>query len=111
MYTKDDIQVNIGAAVHFRSVFVFLSVQGNVILKIRNFPKNWWLLGSAVVHYLEMSGQLHASAALCQGKSPLYTFQKRVGGPCSRSGRRGENALALTGNQTPVSFIIAITLS
>jgi hypothetical protein len=39
---------------------------------------------------MEMSGQLHASAALHQGKSPWYSFDRRLGGPQSRSGRGGE---------------------
>jgi hypothetical protein len=38
-------------------------------------------------HYLEVSGQLHAPAALLPGEYPL---DRRLGGPQSRSGRRGE---------------------
>jgi hypothetical protein len=38
---------------------------------------------------MEVSGQLHAPAALPQGKSPWYPFD-RLGGPQSRSGRGGE---------------------
>jgi hypothetical protein len=41
-------------------------------------------------HYTEVSGQLHAPAALPQGKSPWYPLDKRLGGPQSRSGRGGE---------------------
>jgi hypothetical protein len=39
---------------------------------------------------MEMSGQLHAPAALPQGKSPCYPLAKRLGGTQSRSGRGGE---------------------
>jgi hypothetical protein len=41
-------------------------------------------------HYMEMSGQLHAPAALPQGKSPWYALDRRLGGPQSGSGRGGE---------------------
>jgi hypothetical protein len=41
-------------------------------------------------HYMEVSGQLHAPAALPQGKSPCYSLYRRLGGPESRSGRGGE---------------------
>jgi hypothetical protein len=36
---------------------------------------------------LEVSGQLHAPAALPRGKSPRYPLDRRLGGPQSRSGR------------------------
>jgi hypothetical protein len=39
---------------------------------------------------MEVSGQLHASVALPQGKSPWYPLDRRLGGPQSRSGRGGE---------------------
>jgi hypothetical protein len=39
---------------------------------------------------LEVSGQLHAPAALPPGKSPRYPFYRRLGGPQSRSGRYRE---------------------
>jgi hypothetical protein len=39
---------------------------------------------------MEVSGQLHASAALSQGKSPWYPLDRRLGGPQSRSGSHGE---------------------
>jgi hypothetical protein len=39
---------------------------------------------------MEVSGQLHAPAALPQGKSPWYPLDRRLGGPQSRSGRGGE---------------------
>jgi hypothetical protein len=41
-------------------------------------------------HKLEVSGQLHAPAALLPGKSSRYPFYRRLGGPQSRSGRYGE---------------------
>jgi hypothetical protein len=39
---------------------------------------------------MEVSGQLHAPAALLQWKSPLYPLDRRLGGPQSRSGRGEE---------------------
>jgi hypothetical protein len=39
---------------------------------------------------MEVSDQLHAPAALPQGKSPSYPLDRRLGGPQSRSGRGGE---------------------
>jgi hypothetical protein len=39
---------------------------------------------------LEVSGQLHAPAALPPGKSSRYLLYRRLGGPQSRSGRHGE---------------------
>jgi hypothetical protein len=43
-------------------------------------------------HYLEMSGQLDAPAALLQAKEPRYPLGRRLGGPQRRSERRGENS-------------------
>jgi hypothetical protein len=39
---------------------------------------------------MEVSGQLHAPAALPQGKSPRYPLDRRLDGPQNRSGRGGE---------------------
>jgi hypothetical protein len=39
---------------------------------------------------MEVGGQLHAPAALPQGKSPWYPLDRRLGGTQSRSGRDGE---------------------
>jgi hypothetical protein len=39
---------------------------------------------------MEVSGQIHAPAALTQGKSPWCPLDRRMGGPQSRSGRSGE---------------------
>jgi hypothetical protein len=39
---------------------------------------------------MEMSGQLHAPAALSQGKSYWYSLDRRLSGPQSRSERGGE---------------------
>jgi hypothetical protein len=51
---------------------------------------------------LEVSGQLHASAALAPGKSPLYPLDRRLGGPQNQAGRRGEEKiLASAGTRTP----------
>jgi hypothetical protein len=50
-----------------------------------------------------MSGQLHAPAALPPGgKRPRYSLDRGLGGPQSRSGRRGEEKiLDPTGTRTP----------
>jgi hypothetical protein len=41
-------------------------------------------------HYMGVSGQRHAPAALYpRGKEPRYPLDRRLGGPESRSGRRG----------------------
>jgi hypothetical protein len=48
-------------------------------------------------HMLEVSGQLYATpATLPRGKSPRYLLERRLDGPQSRSGRRGE--VKMTGN-------------
>jgi hypothetical protein len=39
---------------------------------------------------MEVSGQLHAPAALPPGKKPVVPIESRLGGPQSRSGRGGE---------------------
>jgi hypothetical protein len=39
---------------------------------------------------MEVSGQLHAPAALPPGKEPWYPLVRRLAGPHSRSGRGGE---------------------
>jgi hypothetical protein len=39
---------------------------------------------------MEVSGQLHAPAALLHGKNPWYPLSRRLGGPQSLSGRGGE---------------------
>jgi hypothetical protein len=41
-------------------------------------------------HEIGVSGQLHAPAALPQGKSPRYRLDRGLGGPQSRSERGGE---------------------
>jgi hypothetical protein len=38
---------------------------------------------------MEVSGQIHAPAALPPGKYPRYTLDRRLGGPQSRSGHSG----------------------
>jgi hypothetical protein len=49
---------------------------------------------------LEVSGQLHATAALPPGKDPRYPLDRRLGGPQSRSGRFGaEKILDPTGTR------------
>jgi hypothetical protein len=56
---------------------------------------------------LEVSGQLHAPAALPLGKSPRYPFYRRLGGPQSRSGRYGEDKiLDRSGTRTPAPSVI-----
>jgi hypothetical protein len=43
-------------------------------------------------HYLEVSGQLDAPVALPPGKSLRHPLDRRLCGPQSRCGRRGENS-------------------
>jgi hypothetical protein len=59
-------------------------------------------------HQLEVSGQLHAPAALPPGKSPRYPFYRRLGGPQSRSGRYGEVKFFFTlpGFELPLPLIV-----
>jgi hypothetical protein len=53
---------------------------------------------------LEVSGQLHAPAALPPGKSPRYPLYRRLGGPQSRSGQHEEEKiLDPTGTRTSTS--------
>jgi hypothetical protein len=53
---------------------------------------------------MEVSGQLHAPAALTPGKSPWHPLDKRLGGPQSQSGRGGEekNLQSLPGLEPPI---------
>jgi hypothetical protein len=53
---------------------------------------------------MEVSGQLHAPAALPHGKSPWYPLDRRLGGLQSRSGRGGgeKNSQALPGVEPPI---------
>jgi hypothetical protein len=44
---------------------------------------------SSSLQYMEVNGQLHAPAALTLRKRPEYTFDRRLGGHQSRSGRCG----------------------
>jgi hypothetical protein len=39
---------------------------------------------------MDVSGQLHALAVLSPGKGTRYSFDRRLSGPQSRSGRGGE---------------------
>jgi hypothetical protein len=52
---------------------------------------------------MEVSGQLHAPAALPPGKQPRYTLDRKLGGPQGRSGSGGEekNSQPLPGLETP----------
>jgi hypothetical protein len=53
---------------------------------------------------MEVTGQLHAPAALPPGKDPGYLIDRRLGGPQSRSGRGGEekNSQPLPGLEPPI---------
>jgi hypothetical protein len=50
---------------------------------------------------MEVSGQLHAPAALPQGESPWYPLDRRLGGPQSRCGEE-KNSQSLQGLDPPV---------
>jgi hypothetical protein len=56
-----------------------------------------------------MSGQIHAPAALPQGKSPWYPLDRRLDGPWNWSGRAGEekNSQPLPGLEPPIIQPIA----
>jgi hypothetical protein len=56
-----------------------------------------------------VSGQLHAAAALPQGKSPWYPLDRRLGCPQSRSGCGGEerNSQPLQGLEPPIIQLVA----
>jgi hypothetical protein len=53
---------------------------------------------------MEVSGELHARPLCPRGKNPRYTFNRRLGGLYSWSGRCyvDENTYGLAGNGTPV---------
>jgi hypothetical protein len=53
---------------------------------------------------MEVSGQLHASAALPPGKNLWYPLDRRLSGHQSRSGRGGEekNSQPLPGLEAPI---------
>jgi hypothetical protein len=54
-----------------------------------------------------MSGQLHGSTALPPGKNTRYQLDRRLGGPQSRSGRRGEEKiLNCTGIRTTTPLVV-----
>jgi hypothetical protein len=59
---------------------------------------------------MEVSGQLHAPAALTQEISPCYPLDRRLGGLQSRSGRGGEekNSQPLPGIETILKLILKI---
>jgi hypothetical protein len=52
-----------------------------------------WLQHSWPRHYMEVSGQLHSSAALLPGKEPPYPLDRRLRGLQSLYGRYGEEKL------------------
>jgi hypothetical protein len=54
-------------------------------------------------------GQLHAPAALPQGKGPWYPLDRRLGGPQNRSRRSGEekNSQPLPGLEPPIIQFVA----
>jgi hypothetical protein len=49
-------------------------------------------------HWMEVSGQFHASAALPQGSSSWYPLDRRLGEPQSRSGRGSILSQLITNN-------------
>jgi hypothetical protein len=58
---------------------------------------------------MEVSGQLHALAALPSGRSPRYLLDKRLDWPQCRSGSCGvEKIFAPSGNRTPAVQSVAI---
>jgi len=45
---------------------------------------------------MEVSGQFHAPATLCCGKSPQYPLDRRLGGSWSESGHGGQEKKSAT---------------
>jgi hypothetical protein len=61
-------------------------------------------------HYMGVSGQRHASAALyLRGKDPRYPLYRRLGGPQSRSGHKRieETSFAPAGDRTSIVQSVA----
>jgi hypothetical protein len=60
---------------------------------------------------MEVSGQIHAPAALPPGKSPWYSLDRRLGGPQSRSGHGGDEknsqARRESNPRTPIAQLVA----
>jgi hypothetical protein len=58
---------------------------------------------------MEMSGQLHAPAALLPGKEPLVPLDRRLGGSQGRYGHSGEekNSKPLPGLEPPIIQLVA----
>jgi hypothetical protein len=58
-------------------------------------------------HWLEVSGQLQARPLYPRGKRPRYPLDRRLGGPQSQSGPRGEEKiLDSTGTRTPTPSVV-----
>jgi hypothetical protein len=59
---------------------------------------------------MEVSGQLHAPAALPLGESTWYPWDRRLGGPYSRSGHSGvvKNSQPLSGLEPPIIQLVAL---
>jgi hypothetical protein len=56
---------------------------------------------------MEVSGQLHAPAALPPRKSPWYPLDRRLGGPQSRPGRDGEEKNSKPRRESnPITLIV-----
>jgi hypothetical protein len=61
---------------------------------------------------MELSRQLHVPTALPPEKDPRYPLDRRLGGPQSLSGRRGEDKiLDPTETRTPDSSIVQLIAS
>jgi hypothetical protein len=58
---------------------------------------------------MDLSGQLHAAAALHTGREPPVPFDRRLGGPQSRSGRGGveKNSQPLPGLESTIFQLVA----
>jgi hypothetical protein len=61
---------------------------------------------------MEVSGQLHAPAALLRRKSPWYPLDRKLGGPQSRSGHSGKakEIPAPAWNPTLVIQLVAVII-
>jgi hypothetical protein len=88
-------------------VFIVISLStqsGNFWIHPRMILFTVWLFGHFTTPLMEVSGQLHAPAALAQGRSLWYPLDRRLGGPQGRSGHDDEekNSHPLPGLGPPI---------
>jgi hypothetical protein len=98
-----------------KKLLVCINVKLSLCFQVSTTP--WRRIGGVEIsstlswprHYLEVSGQLHALAALPQGKNPCYPLDRRLSVPQRRSGRGGEEKYSqpLPGHEPPIIQCVA----